>query len=85
MRKRLTKVGNSHAIILDKETLEGGEVEMQVLGKVLTLHAPDLDSAEVRAAMALGAVLAEDKKLSERLADARRTSFSDTAAGASNG
>jgi len=76
MRKRLTKVGNSHAIILGKETLEllgvlkGGEVEMQVLGKVLTLHAPDLDSAEVRAAMAFGAVLAEDEKLLERLADA---------------
>jgi len=63
MRKRLTKVGKSHAIILGKETLEGREVEMQVKGKVLTLHAPDLDSAEVRAAMAFGAVLAEDEKL----------------------
>lgn len=76
MRKRLTKVGNSHAIILGKETLEllgvleGGEVEMQVLGKVLTLHAPDLESAEVRAAMAFGAVLVEDKEVLERLADA---------------
>ena len=76
MRKRLTKVGNSHAIILGKETLEllgvqgGGEVEVQVLGKVLTLYAPDLDSAEVRAAMAFGAVLAEDEEVLERLADA---------------
>jgi antitoxin component of MazEF toxin-antitoxin module len=76
MRTRLTKVGNSHAIILGKETLEllgvleGGEVEMQVLGKVLTLHAPDLESAEVRAAMAFGAVLAEDAEVLERLADA---------------
>lgn len=76
MRKRLTKVGNSHAVILSKETLEllgvleGGEVEVQVLGKVLTLHAADLENAEVRAAMAFGAVLAEDEKLLERLADA---------------
>lgn len=76
MRKRLTKVGNSHAIILNQETLEllgvqgGGEVEVQVLGKVLTLHAPDQANAEVRAAMAFGAVLAEDEKLLERLADA---------------
>lgn len=76
MRKRLTKVGNAHAVILSKETLEllgvleGGEVEIQVLGKVLTLHAPDLESAEVQAAMAFGAVLAEDEKLLERLADA---------------
>lgn len=76
MRTRLTKVGNSHAVILSRETLEslgvleGGEVEMQVLGKVLTLHAPDLESAEVRAAMAFGAVLAEDAEVLERLADA---------------
>ena len=76
MRKRLTKVGNSHAIILNKETLEllgvpgGGEVEMQVLGKVLTLHAPGLENAEVRAALAFGVVLAEDEELLERLADA---------------
>lgn len=76
MRTRLTKVGNSHAVILNRETLEllgvleGGEVEMQVLGKVLTLHAPDLESAEVRAAMAFGVVLAEDAEVLERLADA---------------
>ena len=76
MRKRLTKVGNSQAIILGKETLEllgvplGGEVEVQVLGKVLTLHAPDLESAELRAAMAFGAVLAEDERVLERLSDA---------------
>ena len=76
MRKRLTKVGNSQAIILSKETLEllgvpvGGEVEVQVVGKVLTLHAPDLENSELRAAMAFGAVLAENEEVLGRLADA---------------
>lgn len=76
MRKRLTKVGNSQAIILGKETLEllgipsGGEVEVQVLGKVLTLHATGLENSELQAAMAFGAVLAEDEEVLERLSDA---------------
>ena len=76
MRKKLTKVGNSQAIILGKETLEllgvpsGGEVEVQLLGKVLTLHAPDLEKGELRAAMAFGAVLAEDETVLERLSNA---------------
>ncbi len=76
MRKKLTKVGNSQAIILGKETLEllgvpsGGEVEVQLLGKVLTLHAPDLEKGELRAAMAFGAVLTEDEEVLRRLADA---------------
>lgn len=75
MRKRLTKVGDAHAVILSDETLErlgvlGGEVELQVLGKVLTLHAPDVESEEVRAALAFGAVLSEDEEVLERLADA---------------
>ncbi len=76
MRKRLTKVGDAQAIILGKETLEllgipsGGEVEVQLLGKVLTLHAPDLESSEVQAAMAFGAVLAEDETVLERLSNA---------------
>ena len=76
MRKKLTKVGNSQAIILGKETLEllgvpsGGEVEVQLLGKVLTLHAPGLEKGELRAAMAFGAVLAEDETVLERLSNA---------------
>ena len=76
MRKKLTKVGNSQAIILGKETLEllgvpsGGEVEVQLLGKVLTLHAPGLEKSELRAAMAFGAVLAEDETVLERLSNA---------------
>jgi antitoxin component of MazEF toxin-antitoxin module len=76
MRKRLTKVGNSQAVILSKETLEllgipeGGEVELQVLGKVLTLHAPDVNPLELQAALAFSAVLAEDQEVLERLADA---------------
>ncbi len=76
MRKKLTKVGNSQAIILGKETLEllgvpsGGEVEVQLLGKVLTLHAPGLEKGEVRAAMAFGAVLAEDETVLGRLSNA---------------
>lgn len=76
MLKRLTKVGDAHAVMLSQEMLEllgvqgGGEVEVQVLGKVLTLHAPGLENAEVRAAMAFGAVLAEDQELLVRLADA---------------
>ena len=76
MRKKLTKVGNSQAIILGKETLEllgvpsGGEVEVQLLGKVLTLHAPGLEKGELRAAMAFGAVLAEDETVLGRLSNA---------------
>ena len=76
MRKRLTKVGNSQAVILGKETLElleipeGGEVELQVLGKVLTLHAPDVNPAELHAALAFSAVLGADQEVLERLADA---------------
>ena len=76
MRKRLTKVGNSQAVILGKETLEllgvpsGGEVELQLLGKVLTLHAPGLEHSELQAALAFSAVLAEDEEVLERLADA---------------
>ena len=76
MRKRLTRVGDAQAVLLSEETLErigvrvGGEVEMQVLGKVLTLRAPDTEGEEVRAALAFGAVLAEDEEVLERLADA---------------
>ena len=76
MRKKLTKVGNSQAIVLGKETLEllgvplGGKVEMQILGKVLTIHAPDLEKSELQAAMAFGAVLAEDETVLKRLSNA---------------
>ena len=76
MRKRLTKVGDAQAVLLSEETLErlgvqvGGELEMQVHGRVLALHAPDLESEEVRTALAFRAVLAEDEEVLERLADA---------------
>lgn len=76
MRKRLTKVGDAQAVLLSEKTLErlgvevGGEIERQVHGKVLTLHAPGLESEEVRTALAFRAVLAEDEEVLGRLADA---------------
>ena len=57
MRKRLTKVGDAQAVLLSEETLE-------------LLSVRDKREAEMRAAAAFSAVLAEDEEVLERLANA---------------
>ena len=52
MRKKLTRVGNSQALLLSKEVLglldvpEEGEVEVQVLGNVMLVSPAGLDKNE---------------------------------------
>ena len=57
MHKRLTKVGDAQAVLLSEETLE-------------LLSVRDKREAEMRAAAAFSAVLAEDGEVLERLANA---------------
>ncbi len=74
MRKKLTRVGNSQALLLSKEVLgllnipEEGEVEVQVLGNVMLVSPTGLDENELRAALAFAASLKGDAKVYERLA-----------------
>ena len=74
MRKKLTRVGNSQALLLSKEVLElldvpeEGEVEVQVLGNVMFVSPTGLDESELRAALAFATSLKGDAKVYERLA-----------------
>ena len=74
MRKKLTRVGNSQALLLSKEVLglldipEEGEVEVQVLGNVMLVSSVGLDEDELRAALAFTSSLKEDAEVHRRLA-----------------
>ena len=74
MRKKLTRVGNSQALLLSKEVLglldipEEGEVEVQVLGNVMLVSSVGLDEDELRAALAFTSSLKEDAEVCRRLA-----------------
>lgn len=74
MKKNLTRVGNSQALLLSKEMLslldvpEGGAVEVQVLGNVILLGSAELSEDELRVALAFASSLKEDAELYRRLA-----------------
>ncbi len=73
MRKKLTRVGNSQALLLREEVLglldisEEGEVEVQVLGNVMLVSSTGLDDNELRAALAFALSLKEDAEVHHRL------------------
>lgn len=56
MRKRLTRIGNSWGVILSREVLElleiEEEIEMQVVGNLLIVSSPEMDSEQIEAALA---------------------------------
>jgi len=74
MRKKLSRVGNSQALLLSKEMLglldipEEGDVEVQVLGNVMLVGSADLSEEELRVALAFAASLKEDAEVYRRLA-----------------
>lgn len=74
MRRKLTKVGNSWALVLPKEVLEllglegGAEVEVQLAGNTLLVTAPDLDPIDVEAGLAYLASKRERADVYRRLA-----------------
>ena len=74
MRKKLTRVGNSQALLLSKEVLglldipEEGDVEVQILGNVMLVSPAGLDENELRAALAFASSLKEDAEVYRRLA-----------------
>ena len=73
MRTKLTRVGNSRALLLSEEVLglldipEGEEVEVQILGSVMLVSSAGLDTNEFRAAFAFASSLKEDAEVYRRL------------------
>ena len=74
MRKKLTRVGNSQALLLSREVLglldiaEEDDVEVQILGNVMLVSSAGLDDGERRAALAFASSLKEDEEVYRRLA-----------------
>ena len=73
MRKKLTRVGNSQALLLSEEVLEllgvpeEGEVEVQILGGVMLVNSAELSKNELRASLASASSLEEDAEVYRRL------------------
>lgn len=72
MRKPLTRIGNSWALILPKEVLDlldiDDVVELEVIGNTLMIAPPDIEPSEIEASLAYFASKRERAAVYQRLA-----------------